>query len=115
MSFNSIEFKKEGHLAQITINRPKAMNALNKEVLTELSKCFLELDQDKEVRCLILTGAGDKAFVAGADIKEMESLDPEEAKEFSRLGQNTFRQLEVLKFPVIAAVNGFARLKFYRH
>lgn len=108
MSFETIEFEKNGSLAKITINRPKALNALNRQVLTELNECLNTVDADKELRCLILTGSGDKSFVAGADIKEMEDLNSDEAREFSKLGQSVFRRLEILKIPVIAAVNGFA-------
>lgn len=108
MNFETIKFEKDNNIAKITINRPKALNALNRSVLTELGQCLNAVDEDNELRCLVITGEGDKAFVAGADIKEMENLSSDEAKEFSKLGQSVFRRLEILKIPVIAAVNGFA-------
>lgn len=108
MNFETLSYEKKDFVGTLTINRPKALNALNRQLITELGQFLNEVDEDKDLRCLIITGSGDKAFVAGADIKEMEDLDAAGAKEFSKLGQDVFRRLEVLKVPVIAAVNGFA-------
>ncbi|MFK8138834.1 MAG: enoyl-CoA hydratase/isomerase family protein [Bdellovibrionales bacterium] len=108
MNFETIEYAIDKGIGQITMNRPKALNALNRQVLEELNVCLNQIEEDKSLRCLIVTGSGDKAFVAGADIKEMENLDSQAAKDFGALGQKVFRRLEVLKVPVIASVNGFA-------
>ena len=91
----------------ITINRPKALNALNSAVLNDLNAVIDGVDTN-EVRCLILTGAGEKSFVAGADIGEMSTLTKEEGEAFGKKGNDIFRKLETLPIPVIAAVNGFA-------
>ena len=99
--------KREG-FALLTINRPKVLNALNKEVLKELQNALGELDDDPLVKAVVLTGAGDKAFVAGADIAEMAQMAPPAALGFAREGQRTLLAIERMKKPVIAAVNGFA-------
>ncbi len=91
----------------ITINREKALNALNSQVLDELSEAFDAVDLDV-VRCLILTGAGEKSFVAGADIGEMSTLTKAEGEAFGKKGNDLFRKIETFPIPVIAAVNGFA-------
>lgn len=95
------------HVGLLTINRPEALNALNSAVVAELSAQLKEIAQS-DVRCLILTGAGEKAFVAGADIAEMKDLEPAAAKKFSEEGNEVMEALENLPMPVIAAVNGFA-------
>ena len=100
-------YEAEGQIGIITINRPKALNALNSQVLRELDKVLGQVDTDT-VRVLILTGAGDRAFVAGADISEMSTFTKEEGEAFGREGNNIFRRLETFPIPVIAAVNGFA-------
>lgn len=102
-----ITYNVEGAVGIITINRPQALNALNSQVLSELGAVIDAVDPSK-VRCLILTGAGEKAFVAGADIAEMANLNEEEGYRFSALGARVFRNIEILGIPVIAAVNGFA-------
>lgn len=99
--------KKEGY-AIVTINRPKALNALNSETLLEIQEVVKELETDDEVRAVILTGSGEKAFVAGADISEMASLNTVEAYEFGKRGQETFNLIENSSKFYIAAVNGFA-------
>lgn len=108
MAWNNILLEKEGPVAVLTINRPKVLNALNEETLTELSQAIEQLGNDSAVRVVILTGAGEKAFVAGADIAYMQKLTPLEAQGFARLGQKTFSSIENLSKPVIAAINGFA-------
>lgn len=103
----TVTFIREGRLGLLTINRPESLNALNNQVLTDLQKIFSEL-RSQPVGALIVTGAGEKSFVAGADIKEMESMTAAQAKEFAARGQTLFRTLEEFPFPTIAAVNGFA-------
>ncbi|HKU44740.1 MAG TPA: enoyl-CoA hydratase-related protein [Polyangiales bacterium] len=95
-------------LSTIVINRPAALNALNRATLEALGRCIDEVRARTETGCVIVTGAGDKAFVAGADIAEMSGLGPAEAQAFGELGQRVFAALESLSVPVIAAVNGFA-------
>ena len=102
-----ITYEVEGQIGIITINRPKALNALNSAVLDELDKTLDAVDQEA-IRCLILTGAGEKSFVAGADIGEMSTLTKAEGEAFGKKGNDIFRKLETFPIPVIAAVNGFA-------
>jgi enoyl-CoA hydratase len=106
----SVDLKIENQIATVTINRPESLNALSGKVLMELDDHISQLValNFDNVRCLVITGAGDKAFVAGADIKEINSLKQDEAYHFAELGQKVFRQIEELKVPTIAAVNGFA-------
>ena len=99
---------KEGHVATITINRPKALNALSTAVLTDLNAALDEVAADQDVYALIITGAGEKSFVAGADIAEMKDKSVEEAAEYGKFGNAVFRKIETFRCPVIAAVNGFA-------
>ena len=102
-----ITYEVEGQIGIITINRPKALNALNSAVLDELDKTLDAVNQEA-IRCLILTGAGEKSFVAGADIGEMSTLTKAEGEAFGKKGNDVFRKLETFPIPVIAAVNGFA-------
>ncbi len=102
-----ILYEVKDMVATITINRPKALNALNSQVLEELDAALDAVDLNT-VRCLILTGAGDKSFVAGADIGEMSTLTKAEGEAFGKKGNDVFRKLETFPIPVIAAVNGFA-------
>lgn len=102
-----IVYEQKGAYAVITISREKALNALNSQVLDELDKTLDGVNLD-EVRCLILTGAGAKSFVAGADIGEMSTLTKAEGEAFGKKGNDVFRKLETFPIPVIAAVNGFA-------
>ena len=99
---------KEGHVATITINRPKALNALSTQVLTELNAALDEVAADQDVYALAITGAGEKSFVAGADIAEMKDKSVEEAAVYGKFGNEVFRKIETFRCPVIAAVNGFA-------
>ena len=103
-----VKCEAEGAVAVITIDRPKALNALNSAVLDELSATFDAIDQNV-IRAIVLTGAGDKSFVAGADIGEMSTLSKEEGEAFGKKGNDVFRKIETFPIPVIAAVNGFAR------
>ncbi len=100
-------YEQKGAVGVITINREKALNALNSSVLDELNAVLDGVNQE-EVRCLILTGAGQKSFVAGADIGEMSTLTKAEGEAFGKKGNDVFRKLEVFPIPVIAAINGFA-------
>ena len=102
-----ILYEQKGAIATITINREKALNALNSQVLDELNATLDSVNLD-EVRALILTGAGEKSFVAGADIGEMSTLTKAEGEAFGKKGNDVFRKLETFPIPVIAAVNGFA-------
>jgi len=102
-----ITYEQEGFVGVITINRPKALNALNSQVLKEIDATLDAVDLET-TRCLILTGAGEKSFVAGADIGEMSTLTKAEGEAFGKTGNDVFRKLETFPIPVIAAVNGFA-------
>ncbi len=102
-----ITYEQEEFVGIITINRPKALNALNSTVLDELNETLDNIDINT-TRCLILTGAGDKSFVAGADIGEMSTLTKAEGEAFGKKGNDVFRKLETFPIPVIAAINGFA-------
>lgn len=108
MKMETILVNYEGHVALITINRPKALNALSTQVLTELNTALDEINENKDVYALILTGAGDKSFVAGADIAEMKDKSVEEAATYGEFGNAVFRKIETFRCPVIAAINGFA-------
>jgi enoyl-CoA hydratase len=108
MVFQNITVEISGAKATITINRPKALNALNRETLREIKAAFTELENGDVVRVCIFTGSGEKAFVAGADIPELKELDLVSGKEFVELGHNTFAQIENSKIVSIAAINGFA-------
>ncbi len=108
MAFENILVEADGAVVVVTVNRPKALNALNPETLSELGRCAADLSRDGRTRCLILTGAGERAFVAGADIAAMEKMAPAEGRAMALHGQAVMRQIELLPIPVIAAVNGFA-------
>ncbi len=108
MKLETINFTQSELVATITIERPEALNALNAQVLKDLHQILDHLEKTPEVRVVILTGAGEKAFVAGADIKEIDQLNAAQAFEFARSGQLLFSRIESLRQPVIAAVNGFA-------
>ncbi|MDD7593721.1 MAG: enoyl-CoA hydratase-related protein [Peptoniphilaceae bacterium] len=102
-----VKLETEGAVSVVTIDRPKAMNALNPEVLHDLEAAFDAIDQEV-ARVVVLTGSGDKSFVAGADIAAMAQYDEQQAEEFGREGNRIFRKIETFPLPVIAAVNGFA-------
>ncbi len=108
MNFDNILIGVEEGIATITFNRPKALNALNSALLAELSRALDSVADDEDIRVLVLTGAGDKAFVAGADIKELAALNALQAKRFAQKGQSVINKITALPIPVIAAVNGYA-------
>ena len=102
-----VKTEVQGAVEIITIDRPKALNALNPEVLADLKAAFEAVDQDT-IRCIVLTGEGDKSFVAGADIGSMSTMTKAEGEAFGKLGNDVFLMIESFPIPVIAAVNGFA-------
>ncbi len=104
----NILLEKKGNIAVATINRPKALNALNSQVLEDLNELVDQVNADEEIRALVITGSGEKAFVAGADIAEMSTLTQAEGEAFGKKGNDVFRKLETMPIPTIAAVNGFA-------
>lgn len=109
MDFQNILIERREAIAIVTINRPKKLNALNKETIAELHSAFVSLDEDKSVRAIIVTGSGEKAFIAGADISEFANFSVEEGTDLARKGhESLFDTVEHLSTPVIAAVNGFA-------
>ncbi|HEY2385269.1 MAG TPA: enoyl-CoA hydratase-related protein [Terriglobia bacterium] len=106
--FNNLLYTTDASIATITVNRPAVRNALNSDTMSELHAAFSQAKSDASVRVIILTGAGDKAFVAGADINELAKLSPVEGRDYSLAGQAIFDFIESLGKPVIAAVNGYA-------
>lgn len=108
MNFENLLVDRDGAVSIITINRPKVLNALNTQTISELQRAIDELGEDSAVRALVITGAGEKAFVAGADINELAALSPVQGKEHGRTGQAVFDRIENLGKPVVAAINGFA-------
>jgi len=108
LALANVLYEKKGAIAYVTVNRPKVLNALNTPTWTDLKAAFEEAQADASVRGVILTGAGDKAFIAGADISELARVDAYGAEESSRFGQQVLDHIENLGKPVIAAVNGFA-------
>lgn len=107
-SEKTVLFEKRGNIAVITINRPKALNALNFESLMELVYIIESLEKDDSVLAVIITGIGEKAFVAGADITEIKDMNSAQARKFSQFGNRYLRRMELLDKPVLAAINGFA-------
>src|SRR5271165_5978393 len=108
MSYENLLYVKKDGIAYITFNRPKVLNALNRKTIEELQAILLDARDDRSVRVLIFTGAGEKAFVAGADINELARQTPVSGKEFSLYGQSVFHLLETMGKPSICAINGFA-------
>jgi enoyl-CoA hydratase len=104
----SIDVVREGRVALLTVNRPEVLNALSTEILDELSSELGDLARDREVGAIVLTGAGDRAFIAGADIAELAVKTPLEARAYGELGQEIAHRLETMRKPTIAAVNGYA-------
>src|ERR1035438_8874006 len=108
MTYENILLEKKNSIAYVTVNRPKVLNALNGGTIEELRTAFHDIKHDSSIRVAILTGAGEKAFVAGADIGELAQRDPVSGKEFAHRGQAVLDLIENLGKPVIACVNGFA-------
>ncbi len=108
MNYNNILFEVKNKIGFVTFNRPDKLNALNYATITEMQDCFTAIKNDEGINVVIVTGAGEKAFVAGADISELNKLDESTGKKFSENGQAVFNLIENLGKPVIAAVNGFA-------
>src|SRR5207247_7177577 len=108
MGYENTFFEKDGAVGSLTINRPKSLNALNPATLNEIAACLQDVRRDQSIHCLLITGAGDRAFIAGADIAAMVAMTALEGKAFAALGLSVLRTLEELPIPVIAAVNGFA-------
>jgi enoyl-CoA hydratase len=108
MNFENLLYEKKDAIARITFNRPKVLNALNRKTVEELREALIDARDDAVVRVLILTGAGEKSFVAGADIGELAQRTPVDGKDFSLFGQSVFHLLETMGKPSICAINGFA-------
>lgn len=108
MNYESIKLTIDRKIATVTINRPESLNALNTQVFNDLENVFDFLENEKTANCVIVTGSGEKSFVAGADIKEFSNFSQEKATELSKRGHFVFNKIENLSKPVIAAVNGFA-------
>lgn len=108
MAFDTLLLERDGAVATVTINRPKVLNALNSQTIDELWRAMLDLKRDEAVRAIVLTGAGDKSFVAGADINELAVQTPTGGREHALTGQHVFDVIENLGKPVIAAINGYA-------
>lgn len=108
MEYTSLLFDKKNGIATITFNRPQVLNALNRQLLKEFTEAVHVVAQDESIRVLILTGTGDKSFVAGADIKELAGLNSLQGRQFARQGHAAINALQNLEIPVIGAVNGFA-------
>src|SRR5260370_42324896 len=108
MSFENLSIEREGAVAILTINRPAVLNALNTRTLDELGRAILELTHDETIRAVVLTGAGEKSFVAGADINELAVQSPTGGREHAIRGQHGLDLIEHMGKPVIAAINGYA-------
>ncbi|HSL16901.1 MAG TPA: enoyl-CoA hydratase-related protein [Methylomirabilota bacterium] len=108
MSYENLSVTDTGHVRRIAVNRPSKLNALNTATMVELDRAVADIEADPGVHGVVITGSGDKAFVAGADIAELAALGPVEAKEFALRGQAVFNRIERLPVPVVAAVNGYA-------
>jgi len=108
MSFENLSLERDGAVAILTVNRPKVLNALNTQTLDELRRAILDLKRDEAVRAVILTGAGEKSFIAGADINELATQTPVSGREHAMTGQHILDLIEHMGKPVIAAINGFA-------
>ncbi len=107
-SYETIRLEKKRGILWIYLNRPEKLNSFNMKMLEELSDAIKGVEKDKDVRCVVITGEGEKAFCAGADLKILSTLDPKGAWKFSEIGQELMRRIENLPVPVIAAINGYA-------
>ncbi len=108
MAFDNLLVERDAAVATITVHRPRVLNALDSQTIDDLRRAALELKRDDEIRAVIVTGSGEKAFIAGADIDQLARLGPDQAKAYAQAGQHVFDLLENLGKPVIAAINGFA-------
>jgi len=108
VAYEYLILEDKGHTRILTISRPKVHNALNKKVLLDIERAFSEIEQHRNIRCVVITGAGEKSFIAGADINELKTLSSLEAEALSGLGHRVMDFIANLKIPVIAAVNGYA-------
>jgi len=108
VTFDNLLFERDGSTAVITLNRPSVLNALNIALLTELTQAITAVGNDTDIRALVITGVGDKAFAAGADIRELAPLTSRGAHEYAAMGQQAFDRVQQLEIPVVAAVNGLA-------
>jgi len=108
MEYKNILLNEEEKVAVVTVNRPKALNALDEDTMNELRDCFAKIRENENIRSVVLTGAGEKAFVAGADIAYMSKMNPQEGRNWGKYGHETFNIIANLPKPVIAAINGFA-------
>lgn len=108
MSFDNLLLERDGAVAVVTLNRPRVLNALDTQTLDELRRAVLDVKHDDAVRCVIVTGAGEKSFVSGADIQQLAALTATEAKAYAANGQHVFDLVENLGKPVVAAINGYA-------
>jgi enoyl-CoA hydratase len=108
MKLSNVLLTLQGHIAVLTVNRPKALNALNTDTLLEIGSVIDDISGNNDIYAVIITGAGEKAFVAGADISDMVGMSVLEARKFGMLGSKTFRKIETMEKPVIAAINGYA-------
>lgn len=108
MEFKNLHIEDKDTIRVITVNRPEKMNALNVDTVAELSEAFNQIGENKKIQAVVITGAGEKSFVAGADIAEIKELNEKSGEDFSRNGSKVFRLIEKMRIPVIAAVNGFA-------
>lgn len=108
MAYENLILEDKSHTRIITVNRPKVHNALNKRVLLELERVLMDSEHNKNIRCVVITGAGEKSFIAGADISELKNLAPLEAEAFSSLGHRLMDLIANFRVPIIAAVNGYA-------
>jgi enoyl-CoA hydratase len=108
MSFDNLLLERDGSVGLVTINRPKVLNALDGATIDELRRVVLDLKHDEAIRAVVLTGAGDKAFVSGADIEQLATLSPAEGRAFALNGQHVFDLIENMGKPVVAAINGYA-------
>jgi enoyl-CoA hydratase len=108
MTYKNIILEKKGKLATIIVNRPQVLNALNKETINELTEAVSVLEKEKQIKVVIIKGSGEKAFIAGADIKEMKDMSVLEARKFSELGHNLLDKIRQSRLPYIAMINGYA-------
>lgn len=108
MNYQTLLLEKNDAIAKITLNRPDKLNALNNLMMKELERCIKDIEQSPSIRALIITGAGEKAFIAGADINELNELNQISGRQFAEFGSSVFSRIEQMQIPVVAAINGYA-------